>query len=169
MFNGSLRFLGGFMRKFRTCSLVPLFIYSLSSQAQSLDDLKNLSLEDFSNLDVVVTSLSRKLQKLIDAAAAVYVISNEDIQRSGATNIPEALRLAPSVEVAQINASTWSTSSRGFAGRFAKKLLVLMDGRTIYTPLFSGVYWDMQDTLLEDIDRIEVIRGPATRVSIRTG
>lgn len=164
MSNDSSRFPGGFMRKFRTCSLVPLLIYSLSSQAQSLDDLKNLSLEDFSNLDVVVTSLSRKPQKLIDAAAAVYVISNEDIQRSGATNIPEALRLAPGVEVAQINASTWSISSRGFPGRFAKKLLVLMDGRTIYTPLFSGVYWDMQDTLLEDIDRIEVIRGPATAV-----
>ena len=151
------------MRKFRTCSFVPLLVYSLSSQAQSLEYLKNLSLEDFSNLEVVVTSLSRKPQKLIDAAA-VYVISNEDIQRSGATNIPEALRLAPGVEVAQINASTWSITSRGFPGRFAKKLLVLMDGRTIYTPLFSGVYWDMQDTLFEDIDRIEVIRGPATAV-----
>jgi iron complex outermembrane receptor protein len=164
MSNYSLSFSGGFMRKFRTCSFVPLLIYSLSSQAQGLDDLKNLSLEDFSNLDVVVTSLSRKPQKLMDAAAAVYVISNEDIQRSGATNIPEALRLAPGVEVAQINASTWSITSRGFPGRFAKKLLVLMDGRTIYTSVFSGVYWDMQDTLLEDIDRIEVIRGPATAV-----
>ena len=106
----------------------------------------------------MVTSLSRRPQKLTESAAAVFVISNEDIKRSGAMSIPEALRLAPGVEVAQINASTWSITARGFGGKFAKKLLVLMDGRTIYTPLFSGVYWDVQDTLLEDIDRIEVIR-----------
>jgi iron complex outermembrane receptor protein len=154
----------GIVAKFKISSFVSLFIYSLSSQAGSLDNLKSLSLEDFSNLDVVVTSLSRRPQKLTDSAAAVYVISNEDIQRSGASNIPEVLRLAPGVEVAQINASTWSITARGFSGRFAKKLLVLMDGRTIYTPLFSGVYWDVQDTLLEDIERIEVIRGPATAV-----
>jgi len=150
------------MDKFKTTSFVSLLIYSLGSQAGSLESLKNLSLEEFSNLDIVVTSLSRKPQKLTESAAAVYVISNEDIKRSGAMSLPEALRLAPGVEVAQINASTWSITARGFGGKFSKKLLVLMDGRTIYTPLFSGVYWDVQDTLLEDIDRIEVIRGPAT-------
>ncbi len=101
----------GIVAKFKISSLVSLCIYSLSSQAGSLDNLKNLSLEDFSNLDVVVTSLSRRPQKLTDSAAAVYVISNEDIQRSGASNIPEVLRLAPGVEVAQINASTWSITA----------------------------------------------------------
>lgn len=152
------------MNKIRMSSIAALLTYSVSGQTGSLDDLKKLSLEEFSDLDVMVTSLSRKLQKLTEAAAAVYVISQQDIKRSGATNIPEALRLAPGIEVARINASTWSVTARGFSGRFARKLLVLMDGRTIYTPMFSGVYWDVQDTLLEDIDRIEVIRGPATAV-----
>lgn len=152
------------MHKFRICSLTALIMYSVSGQTGSLDELKNLSLEEFSDLDIMVTSLSRKPQKLTDSAAAVYVISQQDIKRSGATSIPEALRLAPGIEVARINASTWSVTARGFSGRFARKLLVLMDGRSIYTPMFSGVYWDVQDTVLEDIARIEVIRGPATAV-----
>lgn len=155
---------GTVMNKIRMSSVAALLTYSVSGQTGSLDELKSLSLEEFSNLDVTVTSLSRKPQKLTDAAAAVYVISQQDIKRSGVTNIPEALRLAPGVEVARINASVWSVTTRGFAGRFARKLLVLMDGRSIYTPIFSGVYWDAQDTVLEDIDRIEVIRGPATAV-----
>jgi len=152
------------MHKFRICSLTALIMYSVSGQTGSLDELKNLSLEEFSDLDIMVTSLSRKPQKLTDSAAAVYVISQQDIKRSGATSIPEALRLAPGIEVARINASTWSVTARGFSGRFARKLLVLKDGRSIYTPMFSGVYWDIQDTVLEDIARIEVIRGPATAV-----
>jgi iron complex outermembrane receptor protein len=157
-------------RKLRATSifgfLVPILLanVSLSAHAASLKELSTLSLEEFSNLDVVVTSLSRKPQKLTKSPAAIYVISNEDIKRSGANSIPEALRLAPGIEVAQINASNWAITSRGFNGRFANKLLVLMDGRTLYTPMFSGVYWDAQDTLLEDIERIEVIRGPATAV-----
>lgn len=155
---------GTVMNKIRMSSIAALLTYSVSGQTGSLDDLKNLSLEEFSNLDVMVTSLSRKPQKLTDSAAAVYVIDQQDIKRSGATNIPEALRLAPGIEVARINASTWSVTARGSSGRFARRLLVLMDGRTIYTPVFSGVYWDVQDTVLEDIDRIEVIRGPATAV-----
>ncbi|MCP4689320.1 MAG: TonB-dependent receptor, partial [Desulfobacterales bacterium] len=91
---------------------------------------------------------------------AVFVITSEDIRRSGAATIPDLLRMAPGIQVARIDASNWAVSSRGFNGRFANKLLVLMDGRTVYTPLFSGVFWDVQDALLEEIDRIEVIRGP---------
>ncbi len=111
-------------------------------------------------MSLEVTTVSKKAQKLSDAAAAVFVITQSDIRRSGATSIPEALRMVPGVEVARIDASKWAITIRGFNGRFANKLLVLMDGRTVYTPTFSGVFWHMQDTLLEDIDRIEVIRGP---------
>lgn len=141
-----------------------LYSFGQQVQASSIDQLKELSLEEFAELDVVVTSLSRKPQKLMDSAAAIHVISNADIKRSGATSIPEALRLAPGIEVAQIDSTRWAVTSRGFNGLFARKLLVLMDGRTVYSPVFSGVLWDVQDTLLEDIDRIEVIRGPATAV-----
>ena len=97
---------------------------------------------------------------LSDAAAAVFVITSEDIRRSGVTSIPEALRMAPGIQVGRIDASKWAITARGFNGRFANKLLVLMDGRTVYSPTFGGTFWDMQNTLLEDIDRIEVIRGP---------
>jgi iron complex outermembrane receptor protein len=117
-----------------------------------------MSVQDLMNIEV--SSVSRREQKLSDAAAAVFVITREDIRRSGATSIPEVLRMAPGLEVAHIDANKWAISSRGFNSRFANKLLVLMDGRTVYTPLYSGVFWDVQDTMLEDIDRIEVIRGP---------
>jgi iron complex outermembrane receptor protein len=120
--------------------------------------LKELSLEEL--MEIEVTSPGKKLQKLSDVPAAVYVITNDDIRRSGATSIPEALRLAPGVQVARIDANKWAISVRGFDDRYANKLLVLMDGRTVYTPSFSGVFWDIQDTMLEDIERIEVIRGP---------
>lgn len=111
-------------------------------------------------MQIEVSSVSRKSQTLSDTPAAAFVISHEDIRRSGATSIPEALRLAPGVEVAQIGSSRWAITSRGFNDLYANKLLVLMDGRTVYTPLFSGVFWDLQDTMMEDIERIEVIRGP---------
>lgn len=111
-------------------------------------------------MDVEVTSVSKKPESLAEAAAAVFVITQEDIRRSGVTSIPEALRMVPGIEVARIDANKWAITSRGFNGRFASKMLVLMDGRTVYTPTFSGVFWDVQDTILEDIDRIEVIRGP---------
>jgi iron complex outermembrane recepter protein len=120
--------------------------------------LADLSLEDL--LSIEVTSVSRKAQRLTDAPAAAFVVTNEDIQRSGATSIPEALRMVPGVEVARLGAGRWAVSARGFNGRFANKLLVLMDGRSVYSPLFSGVFWEAEDTLLEDIERIEVIRGP---------
>jgi iron complex outermembrane receptor protein len=121
-------------------------------------DLTQLSLEQL--MQVEVTSVSRKEQKLSRTPAAVYIITQEEIRRSGLTTVAELLRLAPGLHVAQINASTWAISARGFNGRFAGKMLVLVDGRSVYTPLFSGVYWEMQDLLLEDIERIEVIRGP---------
>lgn len=124
----------------------------------SVSNLTELSLEEL--MEVEVTSVSRKKQMLSEAAAAVYVISQEDIRRSGATSIPEALRLVPGIQVARINSNKWAVSSRGFNGLFANKLLVLIDGRSVYTPLFAGVHWDAQDTLLEDVERIEVIRGP---------
>ena len=120
--------------------------------------IQDLSLEDLAQ--VKVYTVSRKLQSLSQTAAAAFIITQEDIRRSGASSIPEALRLAPGLEVAQIGASTWAITARGFNGQFARKLLVLMDGRTLYTPVFSGVYWDLQDTMMEDIDHIEVIRGP---------
>ena len=123
--------------------------------------LLDLSLEELISLHVPdVTSVSRKKQRLMDSAAAIFVITDEDIRRSGVTSIPEALRMVPGMQVARLNGNTWSISTRGFNYIFANKLLVLIDGRTVYSPLFSGVNWDVQDTMLEDIDRIEVIRGP---------
>lgn len=121
---------------------------------------------DYTDLDVEallmveVTSVSKKKQKIGDAPAAIHVITQEDIRRSGVTSVADALRMVPGMEVAKINAHAWAVSSRGFNGYFASKLLVLIDGRSMYTPEFSGVYWETVDTLLEDIDRIEVIRGP---------
>jgi iron complex outermembrane recepter protein len=125
---------------------------------QSVPDVTNMSLEDLMNMQV--TSVSKRSQKVADAAAAVFVITQEDIRRSGATSIPDALRMVPGLEVAQIDENKWAIGSRGFNGRFDNKLLVLIDGRSVYTPLFSGVYWNVQDVVLEDVDRIEVIRGP---------
>jgi iron complex outermembrane receptor protein len=125
-------------------------------------DLAEASLEDLMNIKV--TSVSRKEQVLSKVAAAIYVITQEDIRRSGATNIPDLLRMVPGLEVAQIDANSWAISSRGFNDQFANKLLVLIDGRSIYDPLFAGVYWDQQVIPLEDIERIEVIRGPGATV-----
>ncbi len=121
-------------------------------------DLKEKSLKEL--MEVIVTSVSKKAEKLSEAASSVTVISQDDIRRSGATSLPEALRLAPNLEVARVNSHEWAISARGFNGTTANKLLVLIDGRSVYTPLFSGVFWDVQDTLLEDVDRIEVISGP---------
>ncbi len=121
-------------------------------------DLTELSLEELMNIEV--TSVAKKPQKLSDAAAAIFVITGEDIRRSGVTSIADALRMVPGLEVAHIDASKWAITSRGFNGRFANKLLVLIDGHSVYTPLFAGVYWEIQDVLLEDVARIEVIRGP---------
>ncbi len=130
-----------------------------SSNAQTPPkDLSQMSIEDLSNLQV--TSTSKKEESLQRAAAAIFVITQEDIRRSGATNIPDLLRMVPGLDVAQTSGTTWAISSRGFNGPDADKLLVLIDGRTVYSPLVSGVFWEDLDVVLEDIERIEVIRGP---------
>ena len=128
-----------------------------STQAQP-KDLTKVSIEDLMNMEV--TSASKKEQKLSRVAAAIFVITQEDIRRSGATNIPDLLRMVPGLDVAEINGSTWAISARGFNQQFSNKLLVMVDGRVVYTEYFGGVYWDTVDLPLEDIDRIEVIRGP---------
>ncbi|HTB80694.1 MAG TPA: TonB-dependent receptor [Opitutaceae bacterium] len=120
--------------------------------------LKKLSVEEL--MDVEVTSVSLYPEKLLEAPSAIQVVTSDDIHRSGASSIPEALRLADNLEVAQKGSHDWGITARGFNTDLANKLLVLIDGRSVYTPLFSGVFWDVQDYLLEDIDRIEVISGP---------
>jgi iron complex outermembrane recepter protein len=124
------------------------------------EDLTDLSLEDLMNVEV--TSVSKQPQKIADAPAAVFVIGQDDIERSGLNSIPELLRLVPGLDVAQINSDTWAIGSRGFNQQYDRSLLVLMDGRTLYNPGSSGVYWDAQDYVLQDLDRIEVIRGPGS-------
>jgi len=130
------------------------------SDVRATETIDNFALSPEQLLNATVTSVSKTSEKLIDAPAAIFVLSNEDILRSGATSIPEALRLVPGVQVARDNAGIWAVSVRGFNGSLDDKLLVLIDGRPVYDPLFAGVYWDIQDMVLEDIDRIEVIRGP---------
>lgn len=131
-------------------------VWSAQSEATALT---TLSLEELGELRV--TSVSKKEQRLADAAAAIYVITEDAIRRAGARTLPEALRLAPNLQVAQIDAKTYTITARGFnTGSTNNKLLVLIDGRTVYTPLYSGVFWEVQDVLLQDIDRIEVISGP---------
>jgi iron complex outermembrane receptor protein len=125
-------------------------------------DLSRLSIEDL--MEIEVTSFSKHAQRLSETPAAVTVLTGEDIRRSGMTTVPDALRMVPGLHVANIDASTWAITSRGFNSQFANKLLVMIDGRSVYTPLFSGVYWDVQDLVLEDIDRVEVIRGPGGTV-----
>lgn len=125
-------------------------------------DLTQKSLEDLMNVEV--TSVSKKEQKTSQAAAAVFVISADDIRRSGALNIPDLLRMVPGVEVAQLNGSVWAISARGFNGQESNKLLVLIDGRTVYSPIFAGVFWDSENVPLDSIERIEIIRGPGAAV-----
>ena len=137
------------------------------SRVHDPDGILNLDIDQLAqtpvvvpSMDIPVTSVTKEASTVGRSAAAVFVITNEMIRRSGATCIPEALRMAPGVEVAQVSSNTWAVTIRGFNGAFANKLLVLIDGRSIYNPDFGGVYWNMQDVVLEDIERIEVIRGP---------
>lgn len=160
-----LRFIA--LRSFLAAVFLTVSLTSAMAQS-SLDDLgDDIDLTDFSLEDLMqveVTSVSKRAQSLRETAAAAFVITQEDIQRSGARTLPEALRLAPGVEVARIRSNEWAVSIRGFNGRFANKLLVLIDGRSIYTPFWAGVQWDFQNTLVEDIERIEVIRGPGASI-----
>ncbi len=122
------------------------------------EPLKQLSLAELGNVEV--TTASKEPEKISKTSAAIFVLTQDDIRRSGATSIPEVLRLVPGVEVARINSNEWSVNIRGLGSGFSKSVLVLIDGRSVYTPLYAGVYWDVQNVLLEDVERIEVIRGP---------
>jgi iron complex outermembrane recepter protein len=135
-----------------------LILASPAGAEQKAVDLANQSLEDLMNVKVV--SVSRTEEKMSRTAAAIFVITQEDIRRSGATNIPDLLRMVPGMDVGQIDANTWAIGARGFNERFGNELFVMVDGRSIYTPSFGGVYWEALDIPLEDIERIEVIRGP---------
>lgn len=123
-------------------------------------DLISLDLEDLMNVEI--KTASKKSRKISDTPAAAFVMTSEDIKRSGATNITDLLRLVPGIHVARIDANKWAVTCRGFNGRFSNKLLVMVDGRTVYSPIFSGVFWDMQDVIIEDIEKIEVVRGPGS-------
>ena len=141
--------------------LVILLICSAPLAAQETDqpqDLKKLSIEELTQ--VQVTSVSRRAERVNQTAAAVSVIRNDEILRSGTTTLAEALRLGAAVDIGQVNGNTWGISTRGFNISTANKLLVLIDGRSTYVPLFGGTFWDVQDAFLPDVDRVEVIRGP---------
>jgi iron complex outermembrane receptor protein len=140
--------------------LVPLVSDVLAQKSRP--DIGDITLDALANAEI--TSVSKKEEKLSQIAAAVFVITQEDIRRSGAANIPELLRMVPGLDVAQIDANKWAITARGFNERYADKLLVMIDGRTVLTPLSSGVNWDAQDTILDDIERIEVLRGPGASV-----
>ena len=129
-------------------------------------DLTNLSIEDL--MKVEVTSASKKAETLSKAPAAIYVITGDDIRRGGFSSVPDALRSVPGLYVVQQSAHVWLVSARGFSSTFNDRMLVLIDGRVVYSPTFGGVYWDVQDPPLEDIDRIEVIRDRAARFGART-
>jgi iron complex outermembrane receptor protein len=136
----------------------PAAVTAREPRPPAANDLKKLSIEELMEIDV--TSVSKRSERLSQAAAAIIVVTQEEIRRSGATSLPEALRLVNSLHVARQTQGDWAVSARGFNQTTADKMLVLIDGRSVYTPLFSGVFWDVQDTLLEDVERIEVIRGP---------
>ena len=131
---------------------------TVAQLASDIETLKKVPFEELFNLEI--TTVSRRPERLVDAPSAIQVITAEEIRRSGASSLPEALRLASNLQVAQVDSSRWAISARGFNATTANKLLVLIDGRSVYTPLFSGVFWDVQNVMLEDIDRIEVISGP---------
>ncbi len=150
------------MRETLLCLLV-VALLPASALAQADDnriaqDLKRLTLEQLGEVDV--TTVSRRSERLSDVTAAVSVVTGEDVRRSGATTLAEAMRLADALDVVRVHGNAWAVSARGFTITTANKLLVLIDGRTIYSPLFSGTFWDAQDMLLADVDRIEVVRGP---------
>jgi iron complex outermembrane recepter protein len=148
-----------------TLATVALLVSGAGAHAQEQTpvlDLKRLSLEELGQ--IVITTVTKNPEQVWRTDAAIHVITSDDIRRSGATSLPETLRLAPGVQVARIDTSRWAVGVRGFASQFSQSLLVLVDGRSVYTPMFAGVYWAAQDLVLDDIDRIEVIRGPGGTV-----
>ncbi len=143
--------------------LLVMSCYASDENRMTIDDLKKLSLTELMQVEIFNPSGSlaaRKVQKLSETPAALFVLTQEDIRRAGITSIPEALRMVPGLQVARIDSSQWAISARGLNEQYASKLLVMIDGRTVYSPLRSQVNWDVQGTLIEDIERIEVIRGP---------
>ncbi|MFT4928478.1 MAG: iron complex outermembrane receptor protein [Phenylobacterium sp.] len=150
-----------------TCSTITFSIMTSTTVAASghqntLKRLKQLSLSELTNIEVSIAS--KTPQRFFDTPAAIFVITEQDINRSGATRLPDLLRMVPGFNVSHIDNNIWAVSARGFGARFANKLLVSIDGRTIYNPLFSGIFWEMQDVVMTDIARIEVIRGPGGSV-----
>src|SRR5262245_39029740 len=139
---------------------VMLCALSIVPRAASAEDLAALDLQDLMQMDVEVTTVSKSAQSIYSVAAPIFVIGADDIRRAGARSIPEALRLAPGLVVAQIDPGRWVVGLRGFAWQYANKALILLDGRTVYTPLNSSSYWNTLDVPMEEIERIEVIRGP---------
>jgi iron complex outermembrane receptor protein len=153
---------GWIHRRIQVVGAIALLTLSGLPARSQTPDLTQKSLEDLMNIEV--TSVSKKEQTTSQAAAAVFVISREDIRRSGALNIPDLLRMVPGLDVAQIDAGNWAISARGFNGQYSDLLLVMVDGRAVYNPIFAGVFWDSQNVALENIERIEVIRGPGAAV-----
>jgi iron complex outermembrane receptor protein len=136
----------------------PLAAQVAAPEAAQITDLTSLNMEDLMNIKV--TSVSKTQQNLSRTASAVFILTQTEIVRSGAQNIPDLLRMVPGVDVARIGSNTWAISARGLNDEFANELLVLVDGRDVYTPTFGGVLWALLDLPLEDVERIEVIRGP---------
>ncbi len=136
----------------------PILCAQTSSGSQPQNPLKTMTIEELGSIEV--TTVSKEPEEVWNTPAAIYVITQEDIEHSGATTIPDALRLAPGVDVAQIDAHSWSVGIRGFGNNLSRNVLVLIDGRSVYTTLFAGTWWDGQNLFLADVDRIEVIRGP---------
>ncbi len=150
--------------RFRSVSILALSFLPMGwaqRVGSPTDDLTNLSVDEL--FSVQVSSVGRKAQELSKAPAAVFVLTAEDIRRSAATSIPEALQWVPGLTVSKLDGRSWSVSARGGSRLFANQILVLIDGRSLYMPLFSGVIWDTIDIPLEDIEQIEVVRGPGRR------
>ena len=137
---------------YAACALLLACGSALANNVDQLEALKRMSVDEL--LNVEVTSVSRREEGLRDAAAAIAVITQEELRRTGATSMPQALRLVPGIHVGQRNSNSWAVSARGFSAVTSEKLLVLSDTRSIYTPLFSGVQWDVQDYLLADVERV---------------
>lgn len=153
-----VRVLKGLILILISTTFIPIQAKAATGASAADNEFLDMDLSEL--MQITITSVSKKPEPITDAASAIFVITAEDIERIGATSIPEVLRLAPGLQVSQFGSNKWTIAARGFSAHFSNKLLVLIDGRSIYTPAFSGVYWDVQNTLLEDIKRIEVIRGP---------